>query len=351
MFSHTEAAPALQRQSGHNRSPGDQTQLQRHYSTSAHPTQARRPDGRPPLDHEIEAFLLDRESRQLSPGTLAFYREKLGVLTAFAQTHEMVSVCDLTAPLVRRYLRELRSTHTEGGVHAFYRALRALVNWWEEEHEPTGWRNPLAKVKAPKVPQEVLEPAPLADISAMVAVCPEGTELGRRDRAILLALLDTGCRAQEFLDLCNHDVDLATGVCQVRRGKGGKTRSVFLGETAPDALRGYLELRRAHDPLTPLWATRGGTRLSYSGLREIVRRRARRAEVPAPSLHSFRRAFALACLRSGCDLITLQRMLGHSSLAVVSRYLRQVDDDLLRAHRTHAPVDTLLASSTHRGGR
>jgi len=351
MFPHTEVAPALQRQSDHNRSPGDQTQLHCHYTTSALATQARRPSDPSMLDHEIEAFLLDRESRQLSPGTLSFYREKLGVLAIFADMHELVSVRDLTAPLVRRYLRELRATHTEGGVHAFYRALRALVNWWEEEHEPAGWRNPLAKVKAPKVPQEVLEPAPLADLSAMVAVCPEGTELGRRDRAMLLALLDTGCRAQEFLDLCKGDVDLATGVCQVRRGKGGKARSVFLGETARDALRGYLDLRRAHYPLAPLWATRGGTRLSYSGLRETVRRRARKAGVPVPSLHSFRRAFALACLRSGCDLITLQRMLGHSSLAVVSRYLKQVDDDLLRAHRSHAPVDKVLVASTNRGQR
>lgn len=57
-------------------------------------------------------------------------------------------------------------------------------------------------------------------------------------------------------------------------------------------------------------------------------RRAKRAGVPVPGLHAFHRSFTISALRSGCDLITLQRMLGHSSLAVVSRYLRQVDDDL-----------------------
>jgi len=231
-----------------------------------------------------------------------------------------------------------------------FRALRALVNWFGYEYEPEGWRNPLDRVRAPKVPQRLIEPVPLADVAAILEVCPTTTELGCRDRAILLALLDTGCRASEFLDLCLGDVDPFTGACQVRRGKGDKSRSVFLGETAREALRGYLDLRQAHDPLAPLWATRGGTRLSYSGLREIVRRRARKAQVPAPSIHGFRRAFALGCLRRGMDIFSLQRLMGHADISILRRYLAQTHDDLLVAHRRHGPVDGLLGLVASEGG-
>ena len=71
-------------------------------------------------------------------------------------------------------------------------------------------------------------------------------------------------------------------------------------------------------------------------------RAAKRAEVPVPSLHSFRRAFALACLRSGMDLISLQRLMGHADLTVLRRYLAQTVEDLGAAHEKHGPVDGLL---------
>jgi hypothetical protein len=69
------------------------------------------------------------------------------------------------------------------------------------------------------------------------------------------------------------------------------------------------------------------------------------AKVPAPSVHAFHRALAISALRAGCDLFTLQRLLGQSSLAVISPYLRQLEDDLREAHERMRPVDNLLCSA------
>lgn len=85
-----------------------------------------------------------------------------------------------------------------------------------------------------------------------------------------------------------------------------------------------------------------GNRLSYTALRAMLMRRARLAGVEAPSPHDFRRAFAISALRGGMDLISLQRLLGHTSLAVVSRYLKQVEGDLAAAHHEAGLVDRLL---------
>ena len=92
----------------------------------------------------------------------------------------------------------------------------------------------------------------------------------------------------------------------------------------------------------PLWASRAGTRLTYWGLRMILQRRAERAGVPVPSPHSFRRAFALASLRGGMDVETLRRLLGHSDLSVLSRYLAQTKEDLAEAHGKASPVSRWL---------
>jgi integrase/recombinase XerD len=298
------------------------------------------------LAREIEEFLVDRRARQLSPRTIAWYDEKLRLLARFAVDQGVASLQELTPALVRRYLLDLAETHNPGGVDGMYRALRALVNWYGDEFEPAGWRNPLRKVRPPKVPERVLEPVSLRDLEAMLTACPGNTELGCRDRAILLGLLDTGCRASEFLALCLGDVDFASGACQVCSGKGGKPRMVRLGEQARTALQAYLARRSDLGSVAPLWATRTGTRLTYSGLREIMRRRARRAGVTTPSLHAFRRGFALGCLRSGMDIFALQRLMGHADISILRRYLAQTHEDLLRAHMEHSPVDGLFGQDT-----
>ena len=304
----------------------------------------------PGLPREIEGFLLDRRARGLSPRTVEWYAEKLMDFQAFVAGHEVRSLMDLTPTLVRRYLLEAAEHHNPGGVHGLYRALRALVRWFAEEYEPSGWRDPLRRVRAPRVPEQVLEPVTLADLGAMLSVCDPASPMGRRDRAVLLGLLDTGCRAQEFIQLSVGDLNIESGCCQVRSGKGRKPRVVFLGATAREALQAYLADRGHPGPLEPLFATRDGNRLRYAGLREIVRRRARQADVPAPSLHSFRRAFALGCLRSGMDIFALQRLMGHADLSILRRYLAQNEDDLRRAHEQHGPVDLMLGLVDAPGG-
>jgi site-specific recombinase XerD len=73
-----------------------------------------------------------------------------------------------------------------------------------------------------------------------------------------------------------------------------------------------------------------------------MRRRAKQAGGKAPTLHSFRRSFAITMLRNGADLVSLGRMMGHGSLPVLTRYLKQIKEDLGEVHAQHSPADTLL---------
>ncbi len=297
---------------------------------------------RPPLAQDVAAFLTDRQARGLSPRTVAFYRDELRHFREWAQAQGVTETLAITPDLLRRYFLALSQTRNPGGAHAAYRTLRAFLRWYEREYEPQGWSNPIRKVQAPKVPREPLDPVPLPDLQAMLQTCERRTFAGDRDRAMLLALLDTGCRASEFLALDVGDVNLATGAVLVRAGKGRKARTVFLGAKARRELLRYLRHRPAAAPSDPLWVTAQGTRLTYAGLRQVVRRRAEAAGVPVPSLHAFRRSFALLSLRAGMDVYSLQRLMGHADLSVLRRYLAQTEEDLRRAHERCGPVDSLL---------
>jgi len=209
----------------------------------------------------------------------------------------------------------------------------------QREVEPEGWRNPIKKVKAPKVNIQPLEPAEIGDIRAMISTC-DNDLFGARDKAIFLALVDTGARAREFLDINLEDMNIATGAILIRAGKGGKPRSVFIGKATRKAIRQYLRTRK--DESVALWVTKDGERLRYGGLRSMLKRRSILAKVNAPTIHSFRRLFALTMLRNDVDIFSLQRLMGHSDIQVLRRYLAQDDKDSYAAHVKGAPVDGLM---------
>ena len=126
---------------------------------------------------------------------------------------------------------------------------------------------------------------------------------------------------------------LKTGSILVRNGKGGKARTAVIGVKARRAL---LKWRmKAPDDNGQIF------NLTGSGLASAMERISKSSGVKI-GCHKCRRSYATMALRSGINLITLQRLLGHSTLDMVRVYIAQVDEDLLQAHRDHSPVDRFL---------
>ncbi len=174
------------------------------------------------------------------------------------------------------------------------------MNWYADEHD--GHDNPIAKVSVPKVPPNVLEPVRLDDLRAMRRTCPRRAFHGDRAKAILLALLDTGCRRVEFLALDVGDVNLRDVAVLIRHRKGNKPRVAFVGAKVRRAIVAYLRHRQMVQDADALWVAEDGTRLKATALRAMLQRRAGEAGVPVPSPHMFQRGFALNALRAGVAL-------------------------------------------------
>ena len=298
----------------------------------------------PPQDHlisrEIIAFIIDRRASGRSPTTIRFYQTELDWFATFAKSQSVVSCDNITPDLIRAYLIHQSNTRNNNGVHASFRAIKAFLNWYQVELDDDSYRNPMRKITPPKISADPLPGVTVDTIHALLTTC-DRSPLGQRDRAILITLLDTGLRRAEFLKLDLSDLNLKTGAVQVRAGKGSKDRTVYTGNRARREIIRYLRFRGEVTSSSPLWTTQAGGRLTPSGLRQIVRRRAALAGVPEPSIHDFRRAFAIQSLRNGCDLVTLMRLMGHTSPNVLRRYLHLVDADLKNAHEKSSPGDNL----------
>jgi integrase/recombinase XerD len=282
-------------------------------------------------------FLLDCDARNLTPGTLRFYRQRLGAFVAYCEQAGACELDQVTASLIREYLagfieRKASPYYT----HQHARTVKAWCNFLVREGLLL--TSPMAAVRLPKLPKDVLPPFSSKDVRALLAACDN-----ERDHALVLTLLDSGVRASELLALNVGDLDTATGALQVRQGKGRKDRTVFIGARTRRVLARYLASRGGARPEEPLFVTlTAGGRIAFFGLQSILRRLGNAAGVHPMGAHRFRRTFAIESLRAGMPLPQLAALMGHEGLAVLQRYLRLVDDDLRAAHDAHGAVDRLL---------
>ena len=155
---------------------------------------------------------------------------------------------------------------------------------------------------------------------------------------MVVMLVDTGIRASELLGLNLEDIDLKRQRMLVL-GKGNKKRYVPFGNATRRYLWRYLS-ERGNTP-GPLFMSYRNGRLTLNALEDVFRRLGRRVGIPACYPHRFRHTFAVNFLCYGGDAITLQNILGHTSLDMVSRYVRLSQQNVSDTHRRSSPADKM----------
>jgi integrase/recombinase XerD len=154
---------------------------------------------------------------------------------------------------------------------------------------------------------------------------------GQRDRCLLKLMLNAGLRASEVLSLTWRDVDLHTGKLLLRRAKGDKDRQVWVNEETVALLRAW----RERTPPSPYcFPTLKGTRMYSAALREMVKRRGRKAGISKDvHPHMLRHTYATELYRATKDIRLVQKALGHAQLSTTMIYTHIVDDDMETAMR------------------
>ena len=282
-----------------------------------------------------------------SPATIAFYYFSLEPLLEFMAGQGLAPDADLiTLPLLRDFQLWLRDSRgmKPGGEHAVLRGVRATLRWAAEEELIA--RDPTAKLRLPALPGERPPAVQPGEVERCLKVAAGMTQ-PLRNRAILLCLYDTGLRMGEVLGLRVEDLNMHTGMVTVRAetAKREKARVVPMGLKTARALNRYerQERRPALPLVRALFLGRTGEPMTRGGLTHLLVKVSAAAEIPrahtAP--HAWRRGFAVAYLRAGGDIFSLQQILGHTTLEMTRRYVKFLPDDLQKKHSLASPVDNL----------
>lgn len=293
--------------------------------------------------HVLDFLAYLEFERGLSRNTLDAYRSDLQQFGAFLDRAQ-IDVLEARHEQLAGWMDELAAGSEEkpaaapatlqrkaACLRSFYRHLRrdGII-----EHDPTAdLRSPRKSQKLPQVLSR--------DEVAMLLRAPVGDDPSAlRDRALLELMYACGLRASEAIGLEVSDVDLTAGALRAR-GKGSKERMVPVGREAIAACRAYLQ--RGRPVLVGLrderhlFVNRRGGPLTRQGLYKIVQRHAKVVGLESRmSPHTLRHTFATHLLAGGCDLRSLQEMLGHADIATTQIYTHlsaeRLKDVYFRAH-------------------
>jgi integrase/recombinase XerD len=304
-------------------------------------TIAQRAESRP-LEHLALDFLAYLEfERGLSRNTLEAYRSDLLQFGRFLDERHL-NALEADGAAIADFLGALGGSHGRAAspatVHRKAACLRSFYRHLRREGILD--TDPTASLSSPRRGRRLPQVLTRGEVDSLLSQ-PRGTEPTElRDRALLELMYACGLRASEAIGLEVADVDLDALVLTAR-GKGSRERLVPVGTAAATAVRRYLARGRpalvGARAESHLFVNFRGGALTRQGLYKIVRRYATSAGLAdRMSPHTLRHTFATHLLAGGCDLRSVQEMLGHADVATTQLYTHlsseRLKDVYFRAH-------------------
>lgn len=283
------------------------------------------------LTKTVGEYLAAKEAERYSPWTINDYQNTFAKFQRFVGAGVAFDMID--AAQVRAFLGA-QDKISDKTLCNYHTALSALWTWAVDNGYTR--QHIVRKIRRPSYVKPRIIPFTEAEVKRLLRACRSA-----RDRAIVLVLLDTGMRATELTNLMLEDWQ--GGSLHIRCGKGKKSRIVPISQATEKAIHRQLLKRKISEEGIAggeaVFASNiTGKAMNYNALRSLMERLNRSSGVSEVYAHKFRHTFATTFLRNGGDIYTLKRILGHSTLVMVMRYLDIAQSDVARAHEKASPV-------------
>ena len=318
----------------------------------------------PRLSTVTQGYLIAKAAKGLSDNTIRNYRNNLNRFVGWLDDPPIDAITSRQIEAYFKYLNDEFRIVRHGShkiketrplsAKSIQNAWAAINNFWKWASAEFEVSNPF-KIPFIKANTKPVDPVPQEEIEKLLKACDyvvramgdtryrSRRSTAKRDRAIILLLVDSGLRVSELCDLRIENVDFQGKRAYVKSGKGDKARFVYFGKVCSQAMWRYFVER------FPAGKARGSEPffvinddihpMDRHSVRLIVRRLGKKVGDPGLHPHRFRHTFAIQFLRNGGNIFELQQLLGHSSLEMVQHYARLAETDLENAAMRSSPAD------------
>ena len=268
--------------------------------------------------------------RNYSDYTVLNYKDDLKKLEDFTN-RENISYLDLEYSDIRRYLMYLKNDLHEknSSICRILSAIRTFYNFLLNKGYTNN--NPFVYISGPKKEKRLPRYFEYNEMEELFSVPNLKTSLGQRDRLILELLYASGMRVGELCSVKVRDINRSERKIIIV-GKGNKERLTYYGEYCEEILDlylkdGYKKLNKNN--IDYLLINNKGTRLTERGVRDILTRIIKKTSIDKNiSPHMIRHTFATHLINEGASVLSVQKLLGHESIAATSIYTHVSEDHL-----------------------
>ena len=293
------------------------------------------------IEETFSDFIISRKTKGLAEKTLQSYQSQFQAVARHMDVKmdiAMLQKADLDAMIIS--MRD--ASLSPNSINSYTRTLKSFFSWCNEQG--------ITRVNIPlyKAEETVKETYSDAELAALLKKpdIRKATFAEYRDWVIINFLLNCGSRAATVRAIQIRDVDLDGGMVFYRHTKNRKAQVIPLCSAMVSILREYLR-HRGGEAADYLFCTETGSQLTENGLRQSIARYNVRRGVQKTSIHLFRHTFARKYLIDcGGDAFTLQKLLGHSTLAMTKHYCAIFDADLTKNYDNFSPLAQLKSNST-----
>lgn len=288
-----------------------------------------------PVSHSVEEvfedFLNSKRAIGLQEKTLLTYKQHFQAIGKELDMEQNIE--ELSKREIEEAVNRLRARLSSNSVRSYTATLKSFLSWCAAEGI---CELSVRLYKAEETVKDTYNEAELQKLlkKPNIRTCqfPE-----YRNWVIINLLLNSGSRASTIRNILIKDVDLENQTISYRHTKNKSIQIVPLCNEMRKILKEYLRVRDGlgNDYLFP---NQEGAKMTENCLNEAIRKYNRSRGVDKTSIHLFRHTFAELYLKAGGNPFDLQKILGHSTLAMTKHYCRIYDKELVKNYDKFSPL-------------
>ncbi len=268
---------------------------------------------------DLEDYLKYLEyNKNYSENTIISYRDDILEYLKFLE-RECLDLCEVRYSDIRFLLDYYDSMHLKSlSIRRKISSLKGFYKYLCRNSKIDD--NPFSYVTLPKKEKKLPQYLNYNEMIEIFDTIDTSDLLGLRNRLIMELLYATGIRVSELVNIKNKDIDLSNRSIVVT-GKGDKTRIVFFNEITKKYISKYLNESKDVRKEEYLILNNNGKQITTRGIRLIMNKIIRDTSIiKNVHPHIIRHTFATHLLNNGCDLLTVQELLGHASISTTGIY-------------------------------